>query len=154
MTLVMLILNIHAQLLAEQCGRVAIVNDRPVLVDLGGSQRGEGLRFLLEKDDIAKHYLDAYRAGNKINRVSSVLGSAGTISLFWGVFGEKDINSGFVVGGVAFMAANLLFSIFSNKYNERNLENAISEYNRRNWPKIEVSTLSNSPLIIDYTRSF
>jgi hypothetical protein len=155
MSLIIFIVSIHAQILVEQCGRIARVNDQPVLVDLGGSQKGEGLSFLLEKDDIAKRYLDSYRKGNKINKASAILGSVGTISLFWGVFGAKDLDSGFVVGGASLMVINFLFSILNSQYNEKNLENAISEYNRRNWPKIEAGrSLNNSPLIIDYTRSF
>ena len=50
----------------ETCSRIAIVNYQEVLVDSNASEKGEGLRYHLEKDPVAKEYLDTYQKNSAI----------------------------------------------------------------------------------------
>ena len=43
---------------AETCSRVASINYQEVLIDVSSNNRGEGLRYYLAKDQIAKELLD------------------------------------------------------------------------------------------------
>ncbi|HLW56607.1 MAG TPA: hypothetical protein VKY27_04425, partial [Bacteriovoracaceae bacterium] len=63
--ILILLLNSLSVFAAETCSRVAIINYQEVLVDVSSSNRGEGLRFYLEKDEVAKGLLDEYQENNR-----------------------------------------------------------------------------------------
>ena len=50
---------------ADTCSRVATINYQEVLVDLSNKNRGEGLRYYLEKDQISEDLLDEYQKNNR-----------------------------------------------------------------------------------------
>ena len=72
------------------CSRVALVNYQEVLVDLSSSQKGEGLRYYLEKDKVSKELLDKYQRGGEVNWKTTFVGSAGTLTLLSSLFLNTD----------------------------------------------------------------
>lgn len=131
---------------AETCSRIATINYQDVLVDTDSSQKGEGLRYHLEKDPIAKSYLDVYQEGSRIKWQNTLLGTVGTgmlISSF--IVGDNSARrQTLLVGGVAMIAINFLVARTLEKSNELNLTKAIDEYNKRNLPKIFFNTENNA----------
>ena len=123
----------------EICSRVAIINFQEVLVDTGNHQKGEGLRHYLEKDELAKYYLDTYQEGTKIKSYSTVMGSLGLSFLIAGVAtGRDNLQLSLLAGGLTVIVANILVSKTLEYANEDNLFRAIDEYNKRNSPKIHL----------------
>ncbi|MBY0414384.1 MAG: hypothetical protein K2Q18_09470 [Bdellovibrionales bacterium] len=121
----------------ETCSRIAIINYQEVLVDSNTSQRGEGLRYHLEKDPLAKQYLDTYQKNSGIRWPSAVLGTAGTGLLLYGFFNSDSENRRlFIISGTATILVNFLVARTLEVANESNLNKAIEEYNKRNLPKI------------------
>jgi hypothetical protein len=122
----------------ETCSRTAIINFQEILVDTTSTQKGEGLRYHLEKDPVAKLYLDQYQTGTQVNWTNAALGSAGTLMLLSGVLLNDDGGSKdqFLIGGAALIAVNFLVAMTLKHSNEDNLEKAVEEYNKRNLPRI------------------
>ncbi len=123
---------------AETCSRTAIINHQEVLVDINSTQKGEGIRYYLEKDAQAKVLLDKYQKGTKTNWVNITLGTAGSSmvikSLISGYSNKSDKK--LFAGGIILISINFILSILANNKNELYLRNAIDEYNKRNLPKI------------------
>ena len=69
---------------ANTCSRTATINGQEFLVDTNYSERGEGLRFYLEKDPEAKLFLDKYQKGTKMKWQNAALGTLGTILIIAG----------------------------------------------------------------------
>jgi hypothetical protein len=136
--LIFLFIFNSAQVFAvETCSRIAIINYQEVLVDANSSQKGEGLRYQLEKDPIAKSYLDTYQKHSGIQWPSAVLGTAGTGLLLVGLFNsDPDNKRVFLITGTATILVNFLLARTLEVANEVNLNKAIEEYNKRNLPKI------------------
>ncbi len=122
----------------ETCSRIAIINYQEVLVDTNSTEKGEGLRFHLEKDKTAKSYLDAYQEGTQIKWQNAVLGTAGTTMMLAGILTNNDSErkQTLLIGGATFMILNFLVARTLEASNEQNLIKAIEEYNKRNLPKI------------------
>lgn len=122
----------------ETCSRVAIINYQEVLVDTNSTQKGEGLRYHLEKDEGAKDYLDKYQDGTKIRWQNAALGTLGTTMLIGGLINKNEGlgKSSLAIGGVALIVVNFLMAKTYEKSNEKNLTRAIEEYNKRNLPRI------------------
>ena len=121
----------------ETCSRIAIINYQEVLVDSNTSQKGEGLRYHLEKDATAKQYLDTYQQNSGTKWPSAVLGTAGTGLLLYGFFNSDSENRRiFIISGVTTFLVNFLVARTLEVTNESNLNRAIEEYNKRNLPKI------------------
>jgi len=60
--ILILVFTFNTSLFAvETCSRIAIINYQEVLVDSNASDKGEGLRYHLEKDPVAKEYLNTYQ---------------------------------------------------------------------------------------------
>ncbi|MCP4913907.1 MAG: hypothetical protein GY909_12410 [Oligoflexia bacterium] len=131
---------------AETCSRIATINYQDVLVDTDSSQKGEGLRYHLEKDPIAKSYLDVYQENSKIKWQNTLLGTVGTGMLISSFVAGDDIDrrQTLLVGGLAMIAINFLVARTLEKSNELNLTKAIDEYNKRNLPKIFFNTENNT----------
>lgn len=123
---------------AETCSRTAIINHQEVLVDTDSSQKGEGLRFFLEKDEKAKEYLDLYQKNPQINLRSTIIGTVGTAMLFSSIFISSSGNNkkALIAGGATILALNFLITKTLESANENHLKRAIEEYNKRNIPKI------------------
>lgn len=121
----------------ETCSRIAIINYQEVLVDSNASEKGEGLRYHLEKDPVAKEYLDTYQKNSAIRWPNALLGTAGTGLLLFGFFssnsGDRQI---YLISGAATILVNFLIARTLEVTNEANLNRAVEEYNKRNLPKI------------------
>ena len=153
-------------LAGETCSRLAIINYQEVLIDTNSTQKGEGLRHYLEKDPIAKKYLESYQKGNRLNFINTVLGSAGTILILAGILtnGQGDRRQNLLIAGGALVGINFLIAKTISFDNEKNLERSIEEYNKRNLPRIYFSPLSMNnalwgkkegiPLAINFSRMF
>jgi hypothetical protein len=124
-------------LAAETCSRIAVINHQEVLVDTNSTEKGEGLRFYLEKDPKAKGHLDKYQKGTQIRWQNAILGSVGSSLLIAGFLQSKGKSrDSLLIGGATFLAVNFLVAKTLDMVNEENLIKAINEYNRRNLPKI------------------
>ena len=121
----------------ETCSRTAIINYQEILIDSNSSQKGEGLRYYLDKDPIAKDYLDIYQKNSAIQWPSAVIGTAGTGLLLFGFFNSDSENRRlYIISGTATILVNFLVARTLEVSNESNLNRAIDEYNKRNLPKI------------------
>lgn len=124
-------------LAAETCSRTAIINYQEVLVDSNTSEKGEGLRYHLEKDAKAKEYLDLYQKNSSVHWPSAILGTAGTGLMLYGFFNSDSENRRiYLIAGGATILVNFLVTRTLEITNESNLNKAIEEYNKRNLPKI------------------
>lgn len=124
----------------ETCSRVAIINYQEVLIDSNTSEKGEGLRYHLEKDPIALQYLNTYQKNSGIRWPSAVLGTAGTGLLLYGFFNSNSEDRRlFIIAGTTTILVNFLVARTLEVSNEANLNKAIEEYNKRNLPKIYFS---------------
>lgn len=137
--LLLIILLLSSAFAAEEtCSRVAVVNYQEILVDTNSSQKGEGLRFYLEKDAEAKYYLDRYQEGLKTSWENAILGTAGSSMILLGLLSSNRSSSkSFLISGSAFLALNFLVAKTIAHKNERNLKMAVDEYNKRNLPRIQ-----------------
>lgn len=133
-------------LLAETCSRVAIVNFQEILVDTNSSQKGEGLRFYLEKDKTAESYLDLYQENSKIKWHNAALGSAGSGFILAGLLTSTNRNTrqSLLIGGATMILVNFFISKTQETANEANLQRAVEEYNQRNLPRIYFESESSS----------
>ena len=121
----------------ETCSRIAIINYQEVLVDSNTSEKGEGLRYHLEKDPVAKAYLDSYQKNSSIYWPSAILGTAGTGLMLYGFFNsDSEDRRLYLIAGGATILVNFLVTRTLEITNESNLNKAIDEYNKRNLPKI------------------
>lgn len=128
----------------ETCSRIAIINYQEVLVDSNASEKGEGLRYHLEKDPVAKQYLDSYQKNSAIRWPNAVLGTAGTGLLLVGFFtSDSQDRQVYLISGGATILVNFLIARTLEVTNEENLNRAIEEYNKRNLPKIYFNQDSN-----------
>ncbi|MBT3235465.1 MAG: hypothetical protein HN353_05915 [Bdellovibrionales bacterium] len=128
-------------LAAESCSRVATIGHQDVLVDINSTQKGAGLRYYLEKDPVAKMYLDRYQEGNRIRWQNTAFGTLGSILIFTGLLTNRHSGNrdAMLVGGGAAMIINFLVAKTYKNANERNLVRAIEHYNQRNLPRIDFS---------------
>lgn len=122
----------------ETCSRIAIINYQEVLVDTNSTEKGEGLRFHLEKDRTAKNYLEKYQEGTKLKWENAALGTLGTTMMLGGILtnNNDERKQTLLIGGATFMIINFLVAKTMESSNEQNLIKAIEEYNKRNLPKI------------------
>lgn len=124
------------------CTRVAQVGYQEIVLDTTSSTKGEGLRFYLEKDQIAQTYLEKYQKGATPSWLSASLGTLGTGLILTGLFTPKSDDSGlddreyFLIGGVSILIANFLIAKTLDYRNEDYLVRAVKEYNKRNSPKV------------------
>jgi hypothetical protein len=122
---------------AETCSRIATVNFQEILVDTNSTEKGEGLRFHLEKDPVAKEFLNLYQKNTAITWPTAVIGTSGTAILLLGFFNRKSTDRPiFLISGASVILVNFLIARTVEISNEKNLTRAIEEYNKRNIPKI------------------
>ena len=134
----LLLYTMSPTLAVETCSRVAVINYQEVLVDTNSTEKGEGLRYHLDKDPVAKSYLDKYQEGTQIHWENAVMGTLGTGMLIGGILSQGDTGSRgpLLIGGATIMIVNFLVAKTFENSNEENLNKAIEEYNKRNLPKI------------------
>ena len=132
---------------AEYCSRIAIINYQEVLVDTSTNGKGEGLRYYLQKDPIAKKLLDKYQDDTQPKWQNTALSTLGGAMFLAGLIrtsagdGETLTNKKTLMfGGLGLISLSFLISR-TNQYNNENLLfQSIEEYNKRNNPKIFLST--------------
>ena len=124
---------------AETCSRIAQINYQEILIDTNSTQKGEGLRYYLEKDPKANNYLDLYQDGTRISLVNTVIGTVASSLIIGGVLYNRSNASrkALLIGGSSIMVLNFLVAKTLEHRNEVNLERAIDEYNKRNLPQIK-----------------
>ncbi|PIP90896.1 MAG: hypothetical protein COW01_01020 [Bdellovibrionales bacterium CG12_big_fil_rev_8_21_14_0_65_38_15] len=134
----LLLISSTALQASQVCSRVAIINYQEILVDTSSTQKGEGLRYYLEKDPQAKDYLDEYQDGTKIKWQNAAIGTLGSGLIIGGLFADDgtDAKKTMLVGGAALIIVNFFIARTLEFNNEQNLNKAIEEYNKRNLPKI------------------
>lgn len=127
----------------QSCSRVATVNYQEVLVDVSASYRGEGLRYYLEKDQVAKELLDEYQENNKPTWKSAAMSTIGTAMILGGFLrSDSNANESFagrnvlIFGGATLIAVSYLISKTNQFNNEHLLQRSVEEYNKRNTPRI------------------
>ena len=131
---------VHA---AETCSRVASINYQEVLVDVSSNNRGEGLRYYLEKDRVSKELLDEYQENNRPSWKSAFMSTLGSGMILGGVLrtneGQNEILTGrnfLIFGGATLIAVSYLISKTNEYNNEYLLLKSVEEYNKRNTPRI------------------
>jgi hypothetical protein len=129
---------------------VATINYQEVLVDASSSNRGEGLRFYLNKDPMARELLNEYQKNNRPTWKSAAASTLGTAMILVGFLrndsGENEAftNKNFLIlGGMSLIGFSYLVSKTNQYRNEYLLLNSIEEYNKRNSPKIYFSPTSD-----------
>lgn len=128
---------IYTSVASETCSRVATINYQEVLVDPNTSQKGEGLRYFIEKDQIAKEYIDEYQRNTQITWKNALLGSLGSGFMISSLFVDDDQDKKiYLISGATMVLLNFLVARTLEITNEQNLNKAIEEYNKRNLPKI------------------
>ena len=135
---------------AETCSRVATINYQEVLVDVSSNNKGEGLRYYLEKDEVAKGLLDEYQSNNRSTWKSAAMSTLGTVMILGSLMRPNDgENESFtsknflLFGGAGLIAISYLVSKTETYNNEYLLSKSVEEYNKRNTPKIYFSPLGD-----------
>lgn len=133
----------------ETCSRVALIKYQEILVDTNSGQKGEGLRYYLEKSPKAREYLDIYQRQGQIKWQSAALGTVGTGLLLAGLFQQSDESysskkkkRSLITAGSFIIAMNFFVVSMLAEHNETNLKKAIEEYNKNNLPRIDFDPLS------------
>lgn len=131
---------------AETCSRVATINYQEVLVDVSSNNRGEGLRYYLEKDEVAKGLLNEYQENNRPTWKRAAMSTLGTVMILGSLLrpteGENEslTSKNFLLfGGATLIAVSYLISKTNSYNNEYLLSKSVEEYNKRNTPKIYFS---------------
>jgi len=136
----------------QTCSRVAVINFQEILVDSNASEKGEGLRYHLEKDPKALEYLNTYQKNSAIRWPNAIIGSAGTGLLLLGFFSSNSQDRQiYTISGSATILVNFLIARTLEMGNEVNLNRAIEEYNKRNLPKIYFNPEDNRESRLDFS---
>jgi len=127
------------------CSRLALVNHQEVIVDTSSSQKGEGLRFYLEKDNTSKELLDKYQKGSSMQWQNALIGSSGSLLLLSSLFltVNKETKKNLRFSGLFMLIINFALANTYQEANEKSLIRAIEEYNKRNLPTIDFPIQSN-----------
>lgn len=123
----------------EVCSRTATINYQDVLVDINSTQKGAGLKYYLEKDPIAKSYLERYQEGTRQLWPSATIGTTGSLMILSGLL-VQDLSTSrdaLLIGGSALLIINFLVAKTLEVGNEKYLIKSIDEYNKRNLPRID-----------------
>lgn len=131
---------------AETCSRVATINYQEVLVDVSSNNKGEGLRYYLEKDEVARSLLNEYQENYRPTWRSAAMSTLGTVMILGGLLrpseGENETltSKNFLLfGGATVIAISYIISKTNSYNNEYLLSKSVEEYNKRNTPKIYFS---------------
>jgi hypothetical protein len=140
----------------ELCSRTVEINSQEVLIDLNSTQKGEGLKSYLEKDPQANSYYEKYQEGNKFEWQDTLLGTGGALAVLTGLsLGSQNTSKNtFIIAGASMIALQFILGYSIKRSNETNLEKAIDEYNKRNFPKINVSENVEKNIYLAHTWEF
>lgn len=132
----------------KTCSRTAKINYQDVLVDSSSSIKGDGLKFYLNKDPIAKEYLRIYQENAKPSIKFAAISTLGLGISLAGLLTDKTTNGilsrNSLIGiGIGVVLINLFVSKTYSYKNEKNLYKAVDEYNKRNRPKIYLTPIVN-----------
>ena len=133
----------------EACSRIAIINQQEILVDPSTTRKGEGLRFHLEKDQVAKDYLKRYQDVGENKWRPATLGTIGT-GLILGAFIANTSNNNrkaMIIGGTSTLLINFLITKTIESANESLLLKSIQEYNKRHEPKIYIKSKDDKAVL-------
>ena len=127
----------------ETCSRVATINYQEVLVDVSSKNKGEGLRYYLQKDPVSKSLLDEYQQKNQTTWKSAALSTLGTGMVIAGLIRTNDgKNENFtgknflIFGGLGTIIVSYFVAKTIEVNNETILNRSVEEYNKRNTPRI------------------
>lgn len=145
----------------DTCGRTATVNYQKILIDTNSVQKGDGLRYYLEKDPIAKSYLDKYTSGSSTKWTSAIMGTTGTALILGGILTSGSNKKPLIIAGISMITVNFFIARTMEYTNETYLNQAVEEYNKRNLPKIMIDSpgrnqeaSNQSPLQLNWTKEF
>ncbi len=152
-------------LLAEDtsCNRVAYVNYQKILVDSSSTIKGIGLKYLLDKDPIAKSYLETYQQNSLPSWKNAFVNTLGVSLALVGIFTDGDsgiTHKNVLIGtGLGVLVTNFILTRKKSRDNEENLIRSIREYNKRHTPKIYFSPENQTSMKdwrfgIQFARSF
>lgn len=116
-----------------------MINYQEVLVDSSSSNKGEGLKYYLNRDPISKKYLTQYQEKNKPNWYSTFIGTSGTLLVIYGTFQSSTPTfnkNTLIYSGASLLFLNYLIAKTNEHNNEHLLNKSINEYNKRNLPRI------------------
>jgi hypothetical protein len=137
---------------AETCSRVATINFQEVLVDVSNSNRGEGLRYFLQKDPVAKELLNEYQTNLRPTWKTAAASTVGSAMILGGLLrtntGDSEIFTSrnfLLIGGATLIGVSYLITKTNQYTNEYLLLKSIDEYNKRNTPKIFFAPTGTSP---------
>ncbi len=132
------------------------INSQEVQIDLNSTQKGEGLKDYFEKDPKAYSYFEKYQEGNKFKWQDAILGTSGTLMVLTGLsMGNQSHSKGtIIITGASLILAQFVLGYSLKKSNESNLEKAIEEYNKRNFPKINISDRGDEEILLAHTWEF
>jgi hypothetical protein len=135
---------------AETCSRIATINYQEVLVDVSSSNRGEGLRYYLQKDPAAKQLLDEYQLSNRPTWKNAAFSTLGSGMILGGILrtnegqNESFTSRNFLIfGGLTMIGVSYLITLTNQYNNEYLLVKSVEEYNKRNTPKIILAPTSD-----------
>ena len=128
----------------DTCSRVATINHQEILIDANSQQKGENLRYYLERDPVALSFLDKYKSEGDVKWYNALLGTTGTAMIVAGIINDDDRSQRnfFLISGVSTLLINYFITRTADTANEKNLIRAIEEYNKRNLPRIEFRPVS------------
>lgn len=141
---ILLFLSAQRSFSDSTCSRIATINYQEVLVDSGTGKMGEGLRFYLEKDPESLALLDEYQKKSKPTPWTAGASTVGSIMILSGLlqtgdqspFGDKNT---LISGGAILVTLSYLMTKTVKLNNEKFLNLAIDQYNKRNSPRIYFS---------------
>jgi hypothetical protein len=133
----------------DSCSRTALINHQRILVDSSSSIKGDGLKFYLTQDPVAKQYFEIYQEKSSPSIGSAIISTAGLATIVTGFLTDKEkdglVSRNSLIGiGIGAMIINFFVSKSLNYANEKNLEISINEYNKRNEPKINFSPFTTA----------
>ena len=142
MALIILLINnfSFAQQENQTCSRVAIYNNEEVLIDGHTSKKGSGLNKIMKSNMLAMKHLENYQTNNEMKIFNIASGTVSTASIFAGLLytGSKANKNNLLIFGGLIALVNFLTTKTIEFYNERELDLAISEFNKTSDNKIRV----------------
>lgn len=115
----------------EACSRIAMYNYQEILIDSTTSKKGEGLRPLLQKEPEALRKLEIYQKNADLKWPNAVVGSIGVGLIATSLaLKESSAKSTYLVSGLTTMLLNFFISKTLEITNEKNLDEAISIFNK------------------------
>lgn len=126
----------------DKNGRTVQINGESIAIDASTTQKGEGIRYYLEKDPIALEYLNQYAQTNKPNWKRIAVSTFGVGLILGSIIASNETDNIFLkrdtllYSGLGIVALSFIFAKTKQGEQEIYLNQAIQEYNKRNKPEI------------------